>query len=642
MIAILLLFFAGTYCFGEEKALKAKEGTIKVKQGYITMNFKDVDLQVLIKFMSELTGKNFLVDPDVKGKVTIISPEKVTIDEAYKVFLSILDIHGYTALQAGKIIKIIPTIEARAKGVETMLKKRLKLPDDKVITQLVPLKHGDAINFARLLKPLIPKTGLLIPYSETNTLIIIDALSNINRMIHIINELDLPASKEKIRIFCLEYANAEKLASKLLKLFQKRTAKKTVTELIKIISDERTNSLIVLASAQVTADIELIVEQLDQKQVRPRENIHIYSLENAVAEDLAKVLSEIPGKGARGQKGKAPVISKEVQISADKATNTLVIIAEPDEYMILEEIIRKLDMPRTMVYVEALIMEVSTTKALELGVEWRVGNEYNSGYGEGQRGGFWFGGSTGTDAMLNNLGAGRIPDGFAAGVIGRGITLGTVTFPSIGAFVRAVRTDTNFNIISTPQILTLDNEEAVIEVGQNIPFVTSIDQSTTTETERVQTYEYKDVGITLKVTPQINNNRFVRLQIEQSVKTLVESTALGGTVLAPTTTFRTAKTTITVRDGETAVIGGLIEKRMDRGKTQTPCIGSIPGLGWLFKNKSDRDEKTNLLVFLTPQIVENPNEGKELYDKKKELMDREFDIIKDTPQSEDPRMMEFE
>jgi len=596
----------------------------------------------LIKFISELTGKNFLVDPAVQGNVTILSPQKVTLDEAYKVFLSVLEVHGYTTVSAGKIIKVIPAGEARSKGVETIPGKRLKFQEDKVITQLVPLNYADAAVLGRLLRALIQKTGLLIPYPDTNTLIIIDALSNINRLIRIINELDVPGDEE-INVFALKYARAEILAKKLLNVFQKRRGKKVIQQQnLKIIPDERTNILIVLATSNSTSDIRMLIEKLDQKQIRPRENIHIYSLENAVAEDLAKVLSQIPGKGPKGKKGKAPLISREVQISADKATNTLVIIAEPDEYQIIEEVIKKLDLPRTMVYVEALIMEVSATKALDLGVEWRVGHEYNAGFGAGQRGGFWFGGSTGTDANMDNLATGSIPSGFAAGVIGRGITLGAITFPTIGAFIRAVRTDTDFNIISTPQILTLDNEEAIIDVGQTLPFVTRIDQGTSTEDRAIQSFEYKDVGVTLKVTPQINNNRFVRLQMEQTVKSVVETTALGGTVLAPTTTFRTAKTTITVQDGETAVIGGLIEKRMNRGKAQTPCLGNIPLMGWLFKNVSDRDEKTNLLVFLTPHIVENPQEGRDLYEKKKGGLDKEADKASEKREQDKLRKMSFE
>jgi general secretion pathway protein D len=640
-----LLFFIGNNAVAEEKEQPGMKHTQRTRPGSVTMNFKDVDIRVLIKFISELTGRNFLVDPAVKGNATILSPQKVTIDEAYKVFLSVLEISGYTTVPAGKIIKIIPSAEAKEKALETLREREAKLPEDKIITQLVPLEYANADELTKLLRPLIPKSGLLMSYSETNTLIIIDVLSNINRLINIINELDIPSDEEKINVFALEYAKAENLAPKLLDVFQKRqrVGKKTViTDTVKIIPDERTNSLVTLATEEVTSTIAMLIQKLDIKQMRPRENIHIYSLQHAVAEDITKVLLEIPAKAEKDKKGKAPVLSREVQISADKATNSLVIIADPDEYLILEGVIKKLDVYRTMVYVEALIMEVSASKALELGVEWRLGNEYEGGYGAGQKGGVWFGGSSGSSSNLAGLAAGTLPAGFAAGVIGRGITLGNNVFPSIGAFVQAIRTDSNYNILSTPQILTLDNEEATIEVGQNIPFVTRVDEGTSQGDRSIQNIEYKDVGVTLKITPFINKERFVRLKVEESVKSVLEKTALGETVLAPTTTFRTAKTTITVRDGETAVIGGLIENRMDRGKTQTPCLGSIPGLGWLFKSTSDRDEKTNLLVFLTPHIIENPEESQGLYEQKKGDINKEVIREKGTEQPEILRKMGFE
>jgi len=634
-------------CLGIYPAMgQEKEAT----PAFITMNFKDVDLQVFIKFISELTGKNFLMDPNVKGTVTIVSPQKVTVDEVYKVFLSVLEVNGFTVVEAGQVSKIVPTAAAKTKATETFLEKKLRTPEDKIVTQLVPLKHAEAVTLARLLASLVEKTGLLVPYAETNTLIVIDTMSNINRLVRIIAELDVPGD-EDIWVTQLRYAKADDLAKKLATLFQERRGAAgqqagVIRADLKILPDERTNSLVVLAGPNPMAKIRVLVEKLDQRQVRPRENIHIYTLQNAVAEDLAKVLMEIPGKGTKDEKVKAAPVSKDVQISADKSTNTLVIIAEPEEYAILEEVIQKLDEPRTMVYVEALIMEVSATKALDLGVEWRLGNTYDGGYGAGQPGGVWFGGSRGSNSPVadayNTGTLSGLPAGFVAGVIGKGITLGSITFPTIAAFVRAVKTDSDFNILSTPQILTLDNEEASIEVGQNIPFVTQVDQGTETTSRAIQNFQYKDVGVTLKVTPQINEEGFIRLKIEESVKSVLSQTALQGTVLAPTTTYRTAKTSISVKDGETAVLGGLIETRLDRGTTQTPCLGGIPALGWLFKTASDRDEKTNLMVFLTPRVVRNPEEAMQLYDKKKEYVDKEAERAMKVQEKEIIRRKAFE
>ncbi|MGE5840553.1 MAG: type II secretion system secretin GspD [Deltaproteobacteria bacterium] len=632
LLLILVLFLGIGPAVTQEKAAKTEPNNA-TKPAYITMNFKDVDLQVFIKFISELTGKNFLIDPNVKGTVTIVSPQKLTVDEVHKVFLSVLEVNGFTVIEAGQVSKIVPTATAKTKATETFFERRLRSPEDKIVTQLVPLKHADAANLSRVLASLVEKTGLLVPYAETNTIIVIDSLSNINRIVKIVTELDVPG-EEEIWVTQLRYAKADDLAKKFATLFQERRGATTAAAQqagliradLKVLPDERTNSLVVLAAPHAMARIKLLVDRLDQRQVRPRENIHVYPLQNAVSENLAKVLMEIPGKGTKDEKAKAAPVSKDVQITADKATNTLVIIAEPEEYAILEEIIRRLDEPRTMVYVEALIVEVSATKALQLGVEWRIGDEFDGGFREGSDGGVWFTGSRGDRNIANEILASTpptLPAGFVAGVIGNGISLGGITFPTIAAFVRAVKTDSDFNILSTPQIMTLDNEEASMEVGQNIPFVTQVDQGTEVTSRAIQNFQYKDVGVTLKVTPHINDEGLIRLKIEESVKAVISQTALQGSVLAPTTTYRTAKTSITVKDGETAVIGGLIETRMDRGTTQTPCLGSIPALGWLFKTANDQDQKTNLLVFLTPRVVRSPEELRQIYGKKKEYMDKE-------------------
>jgi general secretion pathway protein D len=601
------------------------------KPRLVTMNFQDVDIHVLARFMSDLTGRNFLLDPSVKGKVTVLSPGKITIAEAYEVFQSILEVHGFTTVPSGRITKIVPAVGARSKAIDTFRPGAARGAADQMITQLLPLDHADCKMLSTVFQPLVAREGILLPYEETNTLIITDMASNVDRIVRLIDAIDIPGNDE-VEIFALAHAEAESLGRELTDLYQGTQAKGKELMSFKIIPDKRANSLIVRAGPEQMEELRRLIDKLDRKQVRSREGIHIYPLENAVAEDLASVLMEIPGKGGeaseKGVVSQAPVISKDVQISADKATNSLVIIAEPEEFEVLRGIISRLDIPRTMVYVEALIVEASATRSLDLGVEWQLGNEYDGGFNNPDRpdGGVWLGGSRGRNDNLANFAAGMLPSGFTAGVVGRAITLGDVVFPSLGAFIRAVEADTDFNVLSTPQILTLDNEEAMIEVGENIPFVSRVDQGTETDSRLIQNFEYKDVGVTLKVTPHINRKRQVRLLVEESVKDVVNRTALGGTVLAPTTTYRTAKTTLTVNDGETAVIGGLIRERTDRFKEQTPCLGGIPALGWLFKSTSDQDEKINLLVFLTPHIIEKAEERQRLYMGKKgeieEMIDR--------------------
>jgi general secretion pathway protein D len=292
-----------------------------------------------------------------------------------------------------------------------------------------------------------------------------------------------------------------------------------------------------------------------------------------------------------------PVLPKEVQIVADKATNSLVITAKKQDYLILEDIIKKLDIPRSMVYLEALIMEVNVDKDFRLGVEWLGMEDFTY---HGRKGGF-FSGSGGSDDYSSLKGLSSVPpslpSGFSLGVIGEAITIGDIVFPNLGAILRAYQKDSDVNIISTPQILTTDNEEAEIKVGENVPYITK--QETSSADIDYTTYEYKDVGVTLKITPQINQERFVRLKIFQEVIKLKKGTE----EYRPTTLKRSAETTVIVKDKNTVVIGGIIGEATERGSYQVPCLGDIPGLGWFFRSISRSRNKTNLFIFITPHII---------------------------------------
>jgi len=592
---------------------------------YVTIDFDNVDIAIFIKFISELTGKNFVIDKGVKGNVTIVSPAKISVDEAYKVFESVLEVHGYTTVPAGKIIKIVPAVEARSKDVETRLRKQAISAEDKVVTQLVPLKYADPNELKKLFAPLISKSSVMVSYPPTGMLIVTDVLSNIKRLLRIIETIDVEGIGEEISVVPLVHATASKLATSLSTLFQKsvsKTRKGAPSEtVIKIVPDERTNTLIMLASEDDTSKIKQLIKLLDKETPRGEGDIRVYYLQNSKAEDLAKVLMAIPTKEVKGAKeGKAPVISKEIQVVADSATNSLVITASKDDYLVLEEVIRKLDISRPMVYIEALLMEVSVTKGFDLGVEWR-GIE-NIGSYEGRNFGV-FGGSTLGDSIFPGVGTtglASLPTGFSLGVLGEGITIGGVTFPGIGAVIRAYQKDSDVHILSTPQIMTINNEEAEIQVGKNVPYLTRQDTSQTGID--YSNYEYKDVGVKLTITPQINLERFVRLKISQEVSQLIkEESAVG----LPTTLKRLAKTTVIIKDGNTVVIGGLIDETLNKTYYQVPCLGGIPWMGWLFKSRSTTEDKTNLYVFLTPHIIENPSEAKEVYiDKKKQI-----DVIKE-------------
>jgi general secretion pathway protein D len=587
---------------------------------YVSIDFNDVDINVFIKFISELTGKNFIVDNRVKGKVTIISPGKISVDEAYKVFESVLEVHGFTTVESGEVIKIVSSPEARTKSIDTMLRDEARDPEDKVVTQIVPLRYADPNEITRLFRPLISKSSVILPYQPTNTLIITDVYSNIKRLLRILKVIDVTGVGQEISVIPVEYGDATNMVRLLTTVFQQqRRGKKTApTDISKFVADERTNSLVVLASEDDTARIRELVSRLDREIPRGKEKIHVYYLENATAEELATVLqslSSAPKPTAAKGKKEAPIVSEKTNITADKATNSLIIMAEKDDYLVLEDIIKKLDIPRSMVYIECLIMEVNVNKGFSLGTEWIAMGDTTYRDSDAAFGGGFTGGDSGYNnigGLINPTGVSLLPPGFSLGIFSEPLKIGDLTFPNLAAIVQAFKKDKNVHILSTPQILTTDNEEATITVGKNVPYLTKSGSSTV---ESYNTYEYKDVGITLKITPQISKDRLIRLQINQEVTRLDQTLSTGD---RPSTLKRTIDTTVLVHDQNTIVIGGLIDDSLSTTEYQVPCLGDVPGLGWLFKSLSNSADKTNLFVFLTPHVIQKPEEAEAVYQEKKQ------------------------
>lgn len=588
----------------------------KDPQRFISIDFNNVDINVFIKFISELTSRNFVVDQRVRGKVTIISPSRISVKEAYKVFESVLEVHGFTAVKAGDITKIIPSPDARSKDIETRLKAEATSPEDKVVTQLVPLKYASADEIKRLFAPLVSKSSVILSYSPTNMLIITDVLSNIQRLLKILNAIDVAGMGQELSVIPLEHADATKFIKILDSIFQQKRRSRTQTEFstAKFVADERTNTLIVLASEVETLRIKRLINMLDRETPRGKGKIHVYYLENAKAEDLAKVLQELPTKqGAKPGPQKGSFVSENVKITADKATNSLIIIADKEDYQVMENIIKKLDVPRSMVYIESLIMEVELTKEFSLGVQWQAGGQTKLGNKDAA-----FGGGFNPETPIVSPLSTTLPNpsGFSLGVFSQAITVGGITFPNLMALVNAFKKDQDVHILSTPQILTTDNEEASITVGKSVPFQTRAAATTTNLVDQYSYYEYKDVGITLKITPQISHDRMVRLNISQESTKLDQQTTVSTD--RPTTFKRTIDTTVIVKDGNTVVIGGLIDDSFSNTEFKTPCLGDIPLLGQLFRTRSTGDDKTNLFVFITPHVVKNPEEAQAILNSKKD------------------------
>ncbi len=599
----------------------------------VSIDFNDVDISVFIRFISELTGKNFVIDQRVKGKVTIISPGQITVDEAYTVFESVLEVHNYSTVRAGEIIKIIPAPDARGKSIETRLMTEAGSSGDKVVTQIIRLRYANPDEIKKLFTPLVSKNSVILSYAPTNTIIVTDVSSNISRLLRILKAIDISGVGREISVIPLQFASADKLVKLLDSMFKngKKGPKGEAPRDVKMVADKRTNTVVLLASEDETDRMRELIRLLDKKIQRGKEKIHVYYLENATAEDLAEVLQALVKKrtdgNGRTNGKKAPVVSEKVKITADKSTNSLIIMAEKDDYEVLREIIAKLDIPRSMVYIEALIMEVNTGKDFALGTEWSATGEGSYNGKQGVYGGGFSGGAGAESSNkfvltpsipnpLNPLESVGVPypAGFSLGMFGEAIEIGGITFPSLSAVVQAYKKDRDIHILSTPQILTTDNEEAVIVVGKNMPFQT---KTSTSDNDTYNSYEYRDVGKTLKITPHISKDRLVRLNISLLVTSLEDKNDD-----RPTTYKREVATTVIVKDSNTVVIGGLIDSATTETDYTTPCLGDVPIFGWAFKSVSDAKDQTNLYIFLTPRVVQSSMEAEEIYRTKKEHIDK--------------------
>jgi general secretion pathway protein D len=603
---------------------------------YISMDFTDVDLPVLVKFISEQTKKNFIFDEKLQGKITIISPRRISVEEAYNVFLSVLQVKGFTTVEQGNTYKIVPLREAKQESLSTATGADSAAASE-FITRLIPLQYVDTSEVVALMTPLVSKDGLLTSFPASNTLIVIDSRANIERILKILAVIDVEGTSATLRIYPLRYASAADVVKTLDVLYQETPAApgpaaarrsrlgRTRGAPPKFLADVRTNSLIALAGADMQTDIADLLSKLDIPAPENTGKINVYYLENSDAEEVAKVLASLSERrAAPGQPvaaGAPPtvkgVISAEleggVRITADKATNSLIIIASVNDYQTIVDVIKKLDIRRRQVYVESLIMEITLNKGRDLGVEFRGAAETrNQG---AVLGGTNFDFSGNLNSLLASLASGN-PLLFAgqgliaAGIAGNVVLPDGTEIPAITAVLRAAQNRDNINILSSPHLLTMDNKEAEIIVGQNVPFITS--QATpiaaTNLGNIVNTIERKDIGVTLRMTPHIHESEFVSLDIYQESSAILGTSILNVDQVGPTTTKRSAKTSVLVRNGDTVVLGGMMQETFNVLERSVPLLGDIPLLGNLFKFKSVNRQKTNLLIFLTPHIMKSPDD----------------------------------
>jgi len=624
----------------EEKPKTVPKPAEEETEELVYLNVQDQDIKDVIRQISKATGKNFIIDDKVRGKVTIISEKMMTKEEAYQAFLSALEVAGFTVVTGpGGIIKIVALKDAISSPIPIHVDSTPYT--DSFVTRLISLDNISATDMANAIKGLVSKSGNLFAYPATNTLIITDSGTNIDRLMKLIKELDQEGPQEVVEIIAVMYADASDVAQKVLQLFEiekaqtarATTARRTTrrgaatTELeeieavSKIIADERTNSIIVLASKRSIDRVRDLIKKLDTPLDEGQSgSVHVHYLKHANAPDLAATLSSLTagagaaaaqqtkGKGAQGAAAKTPIVAHfegGISIAADEATNALIITSTARDYeTLVDELISKLDIPRRQVYLEAVVMELTMDKRGEYGVSAFGGGGNGSVLGFGQT----FGAAGNLFDPLSFFTAG----GLLGGALGRdninidmpvaGGGTQTITIPSFAAFLNMLQTYADTNIVSTPNILTLDNEEAEINVTRK-EYATS---STATSTGVISTTPTPlETGLTLKITPQISEGDIVRLKISHELSNFEERPAD-----APASPERSRKinTTVMAADGQTVVLGGLMQDVVSHTKSKVPILGDIPIIGWLFRQSSNRTSKANMLIFITPHVIRDPSD----------------------------------
>ncbi|RKH51646.1 type II secretion system secretin GspD, partial [Corallococcus aberystwythensis] len=652
--------------------------------------FDKVDIEKLVQTVSDATCRTFILPENVRGKISIIGPEngrvEVDADSFYSAFLAALDANGLAVYPYGRFLKIVDKRSAKQNPIPTIVDDETPYTtNEQMVTKLFKIKYVEVEPLRGVLQQLVSKDGDTIPYPP-DTIIVNDVGSNIHRLERLINQLDSRSSSDEMRIIQVQYATAQDVANTIQKLFEAKagaggragqrpgnftqgqpgqpppgaegvagggTDTGGAATLSQIIPDERTNKLIIVASPAAFGRIQDLVREVDIPSGSGNK-INVYPLENANSEELASTLQSLAqGTANRPQRGPIPqqpqglprapaqaaeLFSGEVKISADKGTNSLVIVASQGDYKNMVQIIQQLDQPRRQVFVEAVIMEVNLDRNSEFGINFHQGFSLKTDDGAipGILGTNYSGGSIPPSFSLANLAS---MGGFLAGIQGPVLpelkALG-IDIPAFGVVLNAMQQSSDVNVLSTPHLLTSDNEEAEITVGQNVPFQSGFTPSALGSSlggagagangginpsllgslgglgSLYAPITRQNVELKLTVKPQINESDFIRLVITEQTEEIASSDP----VLGPTTSKRSAKTTVIAKDMETVVIGGIMQDRTLESVSKVPVLGDIPLLGHLFRDTTRRKTKTNLLLFLTPYIIRGQEDFRRIFERK--------------------------
>ena len=605
---LVILVFLCTFSFSTQ-AQNSQPKAEQDKSG-VVLNFQNTDIQALINMVSEVTGKNFVVDPRVKAKVTLYSGSELDKSQIYDVFLSVLDVHNLSAVAVGDLVKIVPVASSKQLPLTTTYGRQnaSQIADD-LVTQVYKLEYATAADILPIIRPLIPAESHVAVHPRSGTLIFTDTAANVKRILDILNHLDVADTNFNIRIIPLKHAIASKLKEAISTLISNVVSEGengTVSKKATIYADDGSNSLIINGSDEAYAIIESVVSSLDIERPKTRD-LHVIQLKYAKAVEMSTILNEV---GQRISPSPANDANNALSVQVHEPSNTLIIYANAADYQALKSVIDQLDIRPKQVFIEAIIAEVSFNKSADLGIQWS-GNIDTDG-----------GGTIGTNFGIpsdNSLA------GLNFGIVNE-IVLNNVgvAVPDLSVVLNALQSDSSTNILSTPNLLTVDNEKAEIVVGQQVPFVTgqfttnqsqttttnnTTNNTTTTSVQPFQTIERKDVGLKLTVTPRVNADGLVTMVVEQEISNVSPRVVQGASDLV--TDERRISATVQAKNGKVIVIGGLIRDDILKIDTQVPVLGDIPVLGNLFKSQRDQVVKTNLMVFLRPKILDENQEVSE-------------------------------
>lgn len=630
-LLLLCLMFTGNTPFAAEHSeatdmtgtLQSHFSGVDDLDELISINFDQVDIRIMIKTIGDITGINFVVDDTITGTVTVMLPTKIRLGDICEVLEAVLEVKGYAAVSAGNLVKIIP----KSKAIRHNLHVRFgadpsQIPqNESPVTQIIPLKYADVAEVSNIIKPILATTSYMAIYPKTNSILITDISSNIHHVAKIIETLDVKGSGEKVSVISLKSASAQVLSEQITLIMQKseptssrnirsRTSSQ-IKDGLRVLPDVRTNSLIVVANEQDTEAIRALALQLDIDRPDVANNVHVVYLKNAPAIETADSLNaalsnmSVIGRSSADQ---------NINVTADEGTNALIITASKQDFEIVAKIIEKLDIVREQVLVEMLILEISEESLTEIGIDWAT---LDKAVSDSVR----FFASTNFGPRVD-FASGNV-DGLAVGAFKKN---GSTT--NIGSILTALERNSGLNILSTPHIVTSNHNTAKIIVGENIPYVV---ESRITETDVdtptvIDNFEYKDVGISLEITPHISQDGLVRLEIESEFTKLIQGVT-GSSVNTPTTAKRQAKTVVSMNDGSTIVIGGLIRDDTIKVVDKIPLLGDLPLIGGLFRFTTNQTQKTNLLIFITPYIMTNQQDMDRITERKKGEMSPEIERL---------------